>query len=119
VLLGASETGGSYSIASDGSHSRGLLLSESNGSWTASPTPLPEGVLASQTDTTVGGVACRTDGSCVASVSGITDSGTQSGFLLVRSKGQWRTAPIPSATGAVGTFESGWRCPSVGDCFGG
>ena len=89
---------------------QGLILSESNGRWTAATTPLPsdgDGVVA------LDGISCPTIGSCMA-VGSYDDDGTPVGLLLTEVGGTW-LASTPPAGLYNGLYAI--ACPVTTDCI--
>jgi hypothetical protein len=92
----------------------GLLLTDSNGSWTAAEAPLLAG-----TDGTVelNGVSCVSASHCVAT--GYADvSGVPKGLLLTDSGGSWTAAeaPLPANASNAGGGLMGDSCASASQC---
>ena len=90
----------------------GLLLTWSDGAWTAAEAPLPDG--APSGGTYLYGVSCASASYCVAVG---TYGGNQGGLLLTWSGGAWTAseAPLPQGAGYYGLLY-GVSCPSASYC---
>ena len=96
---------------------RSLILTESNGRWSAMSGPhaaLVNGIY---------GVACVTPGDCTAVGIELNARYAQLGILLKESSGRWRDAPAPSPIGASASVDSGFgttlssvSCPTSRVC---
>jgi hypothetical protein len=97
------------------------------GAWTAAAAPLPAGAAADQKwskeqATSLGGVACRAAGSCVASATYVARSGAIAPAIDTLSGGTWTAANAPLPGGAAqGTKQIGYltlvACPASGSCL--
>jgi len=104
-----------------------LTESLSAGTWTAAKAPLPAAAAANQRwtqeqATSVGGVACRAAGYCVASASYVADSGEIAPAIDTLSGGTWTAADAPLPGGAVqGSKQTAYltlvACPAAGSCL--
>jgi hypothetical protein len=90
----------------------GLLLTWSDGAWTAAEAPIPGGALSG--GTFLYGVSCASASYCVAVG---TYGGNQGGLLLTWSGGAWTVseAPLPQGSGSYGLLY-GVSCPSASYC---
>jgi len=106
-------------------HPHGVLLTWSDGSWTATEPPLPaNGVSPSsapdQEGVFLSGVSCPSVSQCVATGQYTNTDGNYNGLLLTWSGGSWTAAeaPVPSdASSSVGNILSRVSCPSVSHCM--
>lgn len=99
----------------------GLLLSETDGSWSAGV----EAVLPSDASTTNGfvefaSVSCASVGNCTA-VGLYNASSTEDGLVLTQTAGSWSDgieAAVPANRGPAfgAAFAGSVSCPSAGDC---
>jgi hypothetical protein len=99
----------------------------SGGAWTAAAAPLPADAAADQEwskeqATSLGGVACRGAGSCVASATYVARSGAIAPAIDTLSGGTWTAADAPLPGGAAqGTKQIGYltlvACPASGSCL--
>ncbi|MGB6572846.1 MAG: hypothetical protein WBF20_14315, partial [Trebonia sp.] len=99
----------------------------SGGAWTAAAAPLPADAAADQEwskeqATSLGGVACRAAGSCVASATYVARSGASGPAIDTLSGGTWTAddAPLPGGA-AQGTKQIAYltlvACPASGSCL--
>ena len=112
--------------------SRGLLVSETAGSWAAGvEAPLPANAATDITTSDVGSVSCASPGDCTAVGTYSDNSDTTEGLLLTETAGSWATGveaslPANAATGGLGSsfvFYGGSvlplssvSCAAPGDC---
>ena len=103
----------------------GLLLTGSQGSWTAAQAPVPGNAVLPEPVINLGGVSCPTVSWCVAvgeysaAGSGASSSGQVLGLLLTYSGGTWTAAQAPLPAEAAGTSAvtmTGVSCASVSSC---
>lgn len=106
----------------DGSDAKqGLILSESNGTWTAGKLSLSGLSTASNPSVNLVQVSCASAGNCAA-VGTYRDSFLHSQALLVtESNGTWTAgeanlSQLPSVAGNPEAFVESVSCPSVGAC---
>jgi Cutinase len=96
----------------------GLLLTLSDGSWTAAEAPVPLDGSADH----VPAVSCASVGNCVAVGAYGDSSGNGQGLLLTLSGGSWTAAeaPVPTDAASDPTEQvQGISCPSASVCFAG
>ena len=106
-------------------HPHGVLLTLSNGSWTAAEPPVPaNGVPPSSAPDQAGvnlyGVSCPSVSQCVATGQYTNTDGNAQAMVLTWSGGSWTAAetPVPSdASSNVGALLSRVSCPSVSHCM--
>ena len=120
---GACLAGGHYN--SRNGQSRGLIETQSGGTWTPAAAPLPAGAAADQKwnlDQVTGltAVACAAPGTCMAAGSYTVPDGGVQGVLDTQSGGTWTAAAarLPSDAGVAkqyAFFESA-ACPVAGHC---
>jgi hypothetical protein len=84
---------------------RGLLLDESSGSWSASTAPLPAGAAA-KPSASLGAVTCVSSTSCEAAGSYEDASGNGDGLLLADVSGTWSASEAPLPAGAASSGQS-------------
>ena len=79
-----------------GGHRQGLLLTETGGSWAATPAPLPPGANASPAVELLS-AACAAPGICIAAGDYLDSGGKGQGVLLSLNGGAWSAteAPLP------------------------
>jgi lysophospholipase L1-like esterase len=99
--------------------SQGLILTEFNGAWSATKSPLPDD--RTSLDGHINLIACGQSGSCVAAGWLTADSGAEEGILLAQVRGTWSatTAPLPPDAVNGETSLNGFggaSCPPVGGC---
>jgi Fibronectin type III domain len=98
-----------------------LLLTRSNGTWTAAQAPLPAD--ATKPYATVDGVSCPSTAFCTAAGWYNDTSGYTVGMLLTWSGGTWTAAqaPLPAGFASATTVSSvsGVSCPSTSYCIAG
>ena len=96
----------------------GLLLTLSNGSWTAVTAPLPSGTSGTPA-VRLSGVSCPTSSACVAGGYYSPNVNVDHGELLTLSNGSWSaiSAPAPANAGAT-IISRGFAvsCPSTSKC---
>lgn len=108
-------------VGSFSADSRGLMVTGSGMSWTATQTPLPSGAAANPA-ATFRSIACFTALSCVAAGSYTDSSGSSQGMLVTRhdSKLTAATAVLPSGAaprqGHPGAQLASVACASVSSC---
>lgn len=95
---------------------RGLLLTQSGGSWTTSELPAPAnaGWFADPY-----AISCASDTSCTATGYYLDSSGNQQGLLLTQSSSGWSAteAPLPANAAANPNVTlSSIACPSTATC---
>ncbi len=122
---GSCLAGGHY--MSQNGQPRYLAETLSGGIWSAAAAPLPAGAAADQKwsteqATSLGGVACRAAGYCVASASYLARSGAITPVIDTLSGGTWTAANAPLPGGAAtGTKQLGYltlvACPASGSCL--
>ena len=104
-------------LVSVGGVEQGLFESLASGSWSAAQAPAPAGTLAS-TGIEVQGVACPSDGTCVAEGQSDVD-GAVNGLLWNLTGGTWSVTPAPlpgdAAAGADPVLAPA-SCPATGVC---
>ncbi|MGH3224285.1 MAG: hypothetical protein ACRDPY_37320, partial [Streptosporangiaceae bacterium] len=95
---------------------QGLLLTLSNGSWTAAEAPLPDNALGSTDFLT--GVSCPSAAQCVAVGEYGAGGAGVDGMLLTDTDGSWTAvpAPLPANNAEAGNTVSAVSCPSVSQC---
>jgi hypothetical protein len=101
-----------------------MLLTDSDGSWTAAEAPLPANAQApSEEGTELSGVSCPSASQCVAGGWYKNTAGALDAVLLTDSGGSWTTAqaPLPAdadtdVTAPSGAYVWGVSCPSVSQC---
>jgi hypothetical protein len=96
----------------------GLLLTLSNGSWTAVTAPLPPGTSGTPA-VRLSGVSCPTSSACVAGGYYSSNVNVDHGELLTLSNGSWSTINAPAPTNAGATIISrgfAVSCPSTSKC---
>ncbi len=106
--------------------SRGLIETQSGGTWTPVAAPLPAGAAANQKwnlDQVTGltAVGCAAPGTCVAAGSYTARNGGIQGALDTLSGGTWTAAAAPLPADAAVTkqyaFFDSAVCPATGDCI--
>jgi hypothetical protein len=101
-----------------GSAGQGLILTQTNGSWTGMDAPLPAGANANP-EASLSSVDCASSGSCVA-VGGYTDmASAQQGVILTLSGGTWTPKEVSLPAGAdanPGTNLRSVSCVAAGSC---
>jgi hypothetical protein len=100
----------------DGDLDRGLLLTDSGGSWTAAQAPVPANYAD---DAGLDGVSCLSASQCVAVGSYEDTSGDYVGLLLTDSGGSWTAAQAPLPANATSPDEvslTGVSCSSASQC---
>jgi len=95
----------------------GLLLTYSNGTWTASRAPLPTGGGA---DVSLDAISCPSAGNCVAVGTYTDTSGNRQGLILTESNSAWSAsevslAGLSTAANPIGNLRS-VSCPQAGNC---
>jgi hypothetical protein len=103
------------------SHSQGLLLTESSGTWTATEFAAPSGA-ATNPSVQVLTLNCPSAGSCVAGGLYSTSGGAIEPLVFTESAGSWSggvpvTLPSNSATNPQGYVQT-LTCVFVGNCTG-
>src|SRR5579863_573031 len=109
---------------SDGpGNQQGLLVSESNGTWTASEAGVTSIGGASQPSTTLAQVSCASAGACAAVGSYTDTAGNIRGLIATESGGAWTIQgpqysrlPSVAAWGTQDTALQSVSCPSSGNC---
>ena len=111
---------GSYDVADQGGV--GLLLTGTDGSWTAAGAPLPAHAASGGASVGLSGVSCPSVSQCVAVGEYNDTAGVGQGLVVTDSGGSWTAeeAPLPANAGVrSGMYEaqlSGVSCPSVSQC---
>ena len=95
-----------------------VLFSGSAGAWTATPAPLPSGVVSSQKAGSVSAVDCPAVGDCLAAGAYFdTTKNDAQGVVYGESNGTWQAyVPPPAANGALGGVLEVLSCPSTTWC---
>ncbi len=102
---------------------QGLLLSENNGSWSASELAFAAGSgFTSGSKPLVTSVACASAGNCVAAGYYFDAMNEQEGFLVSETSGSWglatdATGASPSSLDAAPTLVPEASCVPGGDCY--
>jgi fibronectin type III domain protein len=99
-------------------HLDALLLTRSNGKWTAAKAKLPANAASDQA-ATLGGVSCASSSACVAVGHYYDKSSHEHGLVLTRSGAAWTPAqaPVPANAAAQSYTElDGVSCPSPSAC---
>ena len=104
-----------YGVASEGWNQNGLLEELSDGEWSATAAPLPNGPGSALVN--LNSVSCSDAVTCVA-VGAIADdeTGAQSGVIYSLNSDVWQLqqAPMPSDTAYINMTSV--SCPDDGDC---
>ncbi|HEY7485463.1 MAG TPA: hypothetical protein VH912_13450, partial [Streptosporangiaceae bacterium] len=103
-----------------GTHTHGLLLNESSGTWTARQAALPADAGTTDPAAALYGVSCPAAGECGAAGTYTDASGHTQGVLLNESAGTWTAgirAALPPDAGADPNVDiEGVSCVSPGTC---
>lgn len=100
----------------------GLLLTDSGGSWTAAPAPVPGKAGSGAGNGTLSGVSCPSISHCVAVGSYDDAASVEEGLVVTGSGGSWTAvkAPLPANSGAgYGIYQAlltGVSCSSASQC---
>lgn len=109
--------GGSYL---DGSgQERALLLTDSNGTWTAAPAPLPANAASTNQDAKVEAISCPAAGKCSAAGSYLDSAGARQALLLTETGGTWSAieGTLPARPPAdPGVRFTALSCSQPGEC---
>jgi len=111
-----------------GGQPRFLTETLAGGAWTAAALSLPADAAADQKwsqyqSTTIGGLACEPDGSCVATAGYVTKESTLAPLIETLSGGRWTAAKAPLPADAVTSTPQDQAyldlatCPANGDCL--
>ena len=102
------------------SHERGLLLSETAGTWATGVEASPPANAGSNPAVYPSSVSCASAGNCSAVGNYVDSSGHRQGLLLAESAGTWATgveASLPASAGSDPHVSlNSVSCASTGDC---
>ena len=109
---------GGYDFTS--SNERGLLLSETSGTWATGIEPSLPANARTNPFLQLSSVSCTSAGNCTAVGSYFDNSGREQGVLLTETSGAWATGVEPSLPANANTNPSGSvysvSCASAGSC---
>jgi len=102
----------------DSSHvERGLLLTETEGTWGAGVEAPPPANAAAAPWVSLDSVSCASAGNCGVVGSYVDSSGDGRGLLLTETGGSWATGVEAQPANAIGSSQTSWvSCPSAGNC---
>jgi hypothetical protein len=100
----------------------GLLLTDSDGTWTAAEAPLPANAATTFSSVQLDGVSCPSASQCVAVGSYEDASGNSHGLILTGNGASWTAAEASVPANALATGDEagaellGISCPSMSQC---
>jgi hypothetical protein len=120
---GACTAVGNYLVSAGIDHP--LAYTESSGTWSVAPLPLPANAASSAGQSRLSSVACTTSGSCTAVGAYATQAGAAGDIepmVLTESGGTWSATELPLPANAAVTNSqlaepSSVQCPSAGYCL--
>ncbi|MHB8378983.1 MAG: hypothetical protein ACYDB2_03565 [Acidimicrobiales bacterium] len=118
VSPGNCEAGGAYAV---GGGVQGVILNETNATWTAPVTLKAPSDVAKGGGVTIYGLSCGALGNCAAVGSYTDRAGNVQSFIANEARGRWSGATkVTLPANAVATRQNALlrsvSCPSLGDC---